>query len=462
MLQAGTHSQTDNRERRALERFTPFIRLAAKVPTPVSDFTGTPIVGRVAAPSTSAEDRRGTQVRVTQHPPYASELWPSGLRPGSDGQRVYLPVMREGAVRALLPMDAPRAAQSAVRNASAPQSRRAYVQRALAGAGLRAVLRPRLLPLGARALLSTVDDSLEQEMARWAGLETASIAVHFGPPRANLKPVAKIYDDRTGQSRAVVKFGCTSLTRQLVAKEAGFLRALDGAGTAALEIPSLIHEGTWGASSFVMQSVIRFPGRHRLPSPTLRVQAEQAVASTGTLAVGPLRDGSYHADLSERLLALAGDPVSRTVAAAGHRLLEDLGDERISTGGWHGDWAPQNLCATESGVGAWDWERWAPDRPCGFDSLHYRAQELLAGGGAPHSVGLDLIEQAPTLVAPHQPELDRSSMRRLAALYLVEIGHRYLTDGQRDTPSMAGRMDTWLVPALVSAANDEPRRNELT
>jgi hypothetical protein len=211
-----------------------------------------------------------------------------------------------------------------------------------------------------------------------------------------------------------------------------------------------------------MQSVIRFPGRHRLPSSTLRVDAEKAVIATGTPTVGPLRDGSYHADLCDRLRDLDDDPVSQTLAAAGHQLLEDLGDEPISTGGWHGDWAPQNLCATRVGVGAWDWERWAPDRPCGFDALHYRAQELLARDGASESVGSEMINHAPMLLAPQQPGLSQPILRRLAALYLVEIGHRYLTDGQRDTPSLAGRMDTWLVPALVSAANGKPHRNGLT
>ena len=260
----------------------------------------------------------------------------------------------------------------------------------------------------------------------------------------------------------MVKFGCTTLTRQLVAKEAAFLGGARRGTTPALEIPSLVHEGTWGASSFVMQSVITFPGRHRLPSPTRRVEAEKAVTATGTPSVGPLRGGTYYSDLSDRLRGLDDSPLSQSVAAAGHRLLEALGDERISTGGWHGDWAPQNICATELGVGAWDWERWAPDRPCGFDALHYRAQELLARDGATASVGPEMIDHAPDLLAPHQPGLSQSVRRRLAALYLVEIGHRYLTDGQRDTPSLAGRMDIWLVPALTSAAHDEPRRNELT
>lgn len=403
---------------------------------------------------------------ATQHPPHASELWPAGLRPGADGPRVYLPVVRAGSVRALLPMDAPRATRSAVRNASAPQTRRDYAQRVLAGTAVGAAARLRTLPhgdrIGARALLSTVDDTLENEMASLVGLERASMAVHFGPPRANLKPVAKIYDDRTGQAVAVVKFGCTPLTRRLVAREAEFLRGVDGRRPPGLQIPSLVHEGTWGASQVVVQSVVRFKGRHRLPTPAARVGAEQAVIATGAPAVGALRAGSYGSDLSERLLGLDDDPVSRTVAASGRRLLEALADERVSTGGWHGDWAPQNVCATESGAGAWDWERWAPDRPCGFDSLHYLAQELLATSGASGSVGASVIEQAPTVMAPHQPGVRPAVLRRLAALYLVEIGHRYLLDGQRDTPSAAGRMDTWLVPALAAAAQDEPRRNELT
>ena len=401
-----------------------------------------------------------------QHPPHASDLWPAGLRPGADGPRVYLPVVRAGSVRALLPMDAPRATRSAVRNASAPQSRRAYAQRVLAGTAVGTAARFRNLPhgdrVGARVLLSTVDDTLEDEMATLVGLESASMAVHFGPPRANLKPVAKIYDDRTGQAVAVVKFGCTPLTRRLVAREAEFLRGVEGRRGPGLEIPSLVHEGTWGSSQLVVQSVVRFKGRHRLPTPSVRLRAEQAVVSTGAPSVGPLRAGSYGSELSERLLGLDDDPVSRTVAASGRRLLEALADERVSTGGWHGDWAPQNVCATESGAGAWDWERWAPDRPCGFDSLHYLAQELLATSGASGSVGASVVEQAPTVMAPHQPGVRPAVLRRLAALYLVEIGHRYLLDGQRDTPSAAGRMDTWLVPALVAAAEDEPRRNELT
>lgn len=403
-------------------------------------------------------------------PPYASELWPAGLRADGAGARVYLPVVRDGAVRALVPADVPRVTRGAVRNASAPQTRRQYAQRVLAGAGLGAGARLGLLVPAAsatgRALVSTVDDRLEREMGALAGLEAASMAVHFGPPRANLKPVAKIYDSLTGRACAVVKLGCSPLTAELVAREAHALRALQHVRDPALEVPSLVHEGTWGSSVFVMQSVVRFRGRHRLPSPGRRTAAEDAVVSTGTRTVGPLRTSSYREDLLGRLLDLGSDEVSDAVAAAGRRLLDDLGDEHLRTGGWHGDWAPQNVCATGTGVGAWDWERWAPDRPGGFDTLHYRAQELLADAAAgvvdAATVGLRLVDEAPVLLAPHQPGLDREGARRLAALYLVDIAHRYLTDGQRDTPSMAGRMDTWLVPALAAPTRRDRAGDERT
>lgn len=407
-------------------------------------------------------------------PPYASELWPGGLRAGGAGARVYLPVVREGAVRALVPVDVPRVTRSAVRNASAPQTRRQYAQRVVAGAGLGAGAWLGALVPGARAagpaLVSTVDDLLEEEMAARAGVEAASMAVHFGPPRANLKPVAKVYDSRTGRACAVVKFGCSPLTEELVAREAQALRALQHLRDPALEVPTLIHEGAWGPSTYVMQSVVRFRGRHRLPSPGRLAAAEDAVVSTGTRLEAPLRTCSYREDLLERLLALGddpvADPVSEAVAAAGRQLLEDLGDEPVRTGGWHGDWAPQNVCATASGVGAWDWERWAPDRPCGYDALHYRAQGLLAAAAAGASdagtVGRDLLDRAPSILGPHQPRLGPQDARRLAALYLVDIGHRYLTDGQRDTPSMAGRMDTWLVPALATLTRRDRAGDERT
>lgn len=403
-------------------------------------------------------------------PPYASELWPGGLRADGTGTRVYLPVVREGAVRALVPMDVPRVTRNAVRNASAPQTRRQYAQRVVAGAGLGAgawlgALVPVARTAGA-AFVSTADDLLEQEMAARAGVGAASMAVHFGPPRANLKPVAKIYDSRTGRACAVVKFGCSPLTGELVAREAQALRALQRLRDPALEVPTLLHEGAWGASTYVMQSVVRFGGRHRLPSAVRLAAAEDAVVSTGTPLEGPLRTSSYREDLLERVLGLDDDPVSGAVAAAGRQLLDVLGDEPVRTGGWHGDWAPQNVCATASGVGAWDWERWAPDRPRGYDTLHFRAQELLAAAAAGTSdagtVGSDLLDSAPSLLARHQPGLDAQGARRLAALYLVDIGHRYLTDGQRDTPSMAGRMDTWLVPALATLTRRDRAGDERT
>ncbi len=386
--------------------------------------------------------------------PFSSELWPAGLSSGRSGPRTYLVLSRGDRARALVPADVPRVAQHALRDAGAPETRSRDALRRVAGLAARTVLAARL-PLLDRSMLATEDELLEQHLAELAGLDTGYVAVRFGPVRANQKPVATVYD-RRGRPRAVAKFGGDDLTRTLVAHEAAALRALAGRRSGTLDIPLLRHEGSWGALSLVVQSMIPFPGRHRLPTEERRIRAEHEVLATGAATRAPLRTSTYAAGLVDRLLDLPGDDTSQAVAASGRRLVDDLADCTLLSGGWHGDWSPQNICATRSGTGAWDWERWEPDRPAGFDALHFRTQLLLAD--APHldQAGRRLLEEAPSLLAPHQPGLTPRDARSLAGLYLAEVGHRYLHDGQRNTPSAAGRMGSWLVPALVSTVHDLP------
>ncbi len=390
--------------------------------------------------------------------PFSSDLWPAGLTAGRAGPRTYLVISRQGSARALVPVDVPGVAQRALRDASAPESWSRHVLRTVVGLGARTVLETGLGVLD-RSMLSSHDEQLELRLAELAGLDVGYLAVRLGPPRANQKPVATVYDPQ-GRPHAVAKFGGDGLTRALVANEAGALRALAGRRSATLDIPVLRHEGSWGTLGLVVQSMVSFPGRHRLPSDERRILAEHAVVATGSATTGPLRTTLYATGLAERLLTLPTDDTSEAVAACGQRLLAVLADCTLLSGGWHGDWSPQNICATTSGTGAWDWERWDPDRPAGFDALHFRTQLLLADGRRPDEAGRRLLDEAPLLLAPHQPGIAAGVARSLAGLYLAEIGHRYLVDGQRDTPSAAGRMDAWLVPALVSTARERPVREE--
>lgn len=388
--------------------------------------------------------------------PFSTELWPAGLTPGRSGPRTYLVISRHGSVRALVPVDVPRVTQRALGDASAPESRTRHALRGGVGIGVRTVIAAHV-PVLNRSMLATEDQRLEQHLAGLAGLDVGYLAVRLGPRRANQKPVATVYD-RRGHPHAVAKFGGDELTRALVAKEAHALRTLAGHRSATLDIPVLRHEGSWGRLSVVVQSMIWSPGRHRLPSQDQRIRAERAVVATGSPARAALRNSSYASGLTERLGGLGGDDATEAVSRSGRQLVTMLADSTVLTGGWHGDWSPQNICATASGTGAWDWERWDPDRPAGFDALHFRTQLLLADPRGLDQVGQRLLDEAPLLLAPHQPGISASTARLLAGLYLAEVGHRYLRDRQRDTPSAAGRMDSWLVPALVSTVHDGPAR----
>ena len=388
---------------------------------------------------------------ATEDVPFGAQLWSNNELPGPGGPRSYLVVRRRGKVRALLPVDVPRVAQSALRNASGSQSQGQFVLRSLAGMGLRAALRVSV-PLPEQVLFVTPGDGVERLLGHVTGAEDGQVAFHFGPPRANLKPVAKIYDG-SGRTRAIAKFGGDPLTRRLVTGEATALRHLSQhPQSSALEVPRLLHEGTYGELTFVVQSVVSFAGRQRLPPPDRRIEAERAVVSTGQPSTAPMRSQSYVRDLSDRLHGFDRDEVSRIVVGAGQRLLRSLEDQSVLTGGSHGDWSPQNICDTGQRTGAWDWERWESNRPAGFDALHYRTQTLLADSAHSGPVGVRLLDEAAAVVAPHQRGLDPGVARSLAGLYLVEIAHRYLTDRQADTTSAAGRMNSWLIPALVASS----------
>ena len=381
---------------------------------------------------------------------FSSELWPGGLTAGQVGVRTYLCLRRSGAVRTLVPAESPVIVGKVIASSNAPQSRGRSMARTAAGVVAAATLR-RIPAAGTRWAVGTAEEQLEDQLARIVGLERVVVSVHLGPERANQKPVIKVYDE-PGDLRAVAKLGSAPLTRRLVADEAAALESLATRPHAELLIPSLLHYETRGDLSLLVQSVVPQGGRHRLPTPSRRIAAERAVIDAGVPVRAALRDQRYADDLAGRLHDLPEDATSQAMASSGQGLLDLLADRVILSGGWHGDWSPQNICAVGSRTGAWDWERWAVDRPAGFDALHFRIQTLLGEKGHRDDAGRHLLAEAPTILAPHQPGVDADSARLLAGLYLAEVGHRYLTDRQRDTSSSAGLLDTWLMPPLISVA----------
>ena len=101
-----------------------------------------------------------------------------------------------------------------------------------------------------------------------------------------------------------------------------------------------------------------------------------------------------------------------------------------------------------SGVGL---ERFGTDVPVGFDLLHHDLHRAITVDGiAPGEAALDLLEQAPVLLA--RWDLDPRTARTVARIYLVTLAQRYAIDRQADAGGNLGRLRNWLVPALQEGA----------
>jgi hypothetical protein len=94
------------------------------------------------------------------------------------------------------------------------------------------------------------------------------------------------------------------------------------------------------------------------------------------------------------------------------------GGEEVDFGAWHGDWTPWNMAWHRGRVQLWDWERFDPDVPVGFDLLHYRLQT-----GAGYARWPD-----PAILAPFG--LRERAAAITTELYVLELTRRYLCAAQ--------------------------------
>lgn len=378
--------------------------------------------------------------------PFAATLWPHD--PPDDTSvrgRPFLTVVRDGEVRSLLPASTPRALFRSLARSNGPETiRRHLARRAYAAA---AAGRPRS---ATRGLVWSTDLELEQRLAELLGHDV-HLAFHFGPPRANRKPVVQILDP-TGRMVAVAKLGVSLLTAELVRHEAAALDHLEGRTGPELDVPRLLSLSTWDGVAVLVQTALVVPHRHVLPTTASRSAAELHLSALPVQAALPMT--TYVDNLRNRVLALPSPaPIDEYVAAVdlvGQRL--DL--TALPSGPSHGDWSYQNVAAGAAGVAAWDWERFDPSRPHGFDAAHFRLQQLLSSGPRTQP-GVSLLHEAPLLLSrwhrQDQPELARG----VATLMLVDLAARYLADGQQDTGSPGSRAVDWAGPGLRTFEHPE-------
>jgi hypothetical protein len=287
------------------------------------------------------------------------------LRADAAGGSPYLPLTRRGTVRSLLPAEDPAVLRAALGRGNGPESwprhllRRGYA--AAAGARLAAHrLGPRLVHL---------DDGDLVELVAAAAGRPLHLSVHFGPPRANRKPVVLGLDDR-GRLVVVAKVASDPLTERLVRTEAVALRELAGGDLGpALVVPRVLALDVWRGHTVLVQSSIAATARHRRPPAAARLAAERALGAV----VPPAPGGAvaWVAALRDRAGALAEEPARDGLLRVLDAVEDRLDPAVVRAGPSHGDWSPQNVAAAGTRVAAWDWERFARDRPLGYDGAHH-------------------------------------------------------------------------------------------
>ncbi|MEV0127425.1 hypothetical protein AB0H83_03015 [Dactylosporangium sp. NPDC050688] len=368
------------------------------------------------------------------------------LYPGQGTATVeYLVVPNARKPRLLVPADDRRLAAAAVRRYAEPQSRVARLKRDAVVAALRSgassvLLRDRI---GIRSGADTIETYLRRVLQT-----DVRLSVHIGPARANRKPVLQLLT-ADGATTAFAKLGTSALTRTLVKAEGNALAAVSTAGLKALRVPDAIHIGQWGEHEVLVQSALPV-WRPRVPltAPRLATAMREVAACCGTRR-GRLDDSGYWTRLRARLDAVAGHPEGGALRAAAERIARSAGGVQLTYGSWHGDWSPWNMAVLADTILVWDWERFTPGVPIGYDALHHALQVGIGRSPSPGRCVNDLIDAAPELLLPFGV-VHRQAVEVTTLLYLIDLATRYVTDRQAEAGARLGVLGSWLLPVLVA------------
>ncbi|MER7004581.1 hypothetical protein ABT297_16245 [Dactylosporangium sp. NPDC000555] len=368
------------------------------------------------------------------------------LYPGTGERQVeYLVVPNARRPRLLVPADDRRVAAAAVRRYAEPQSRLARLKRDTVVAALRTGLSGLLLR--DRLRVRAAEDTIDAYLGRTLGTELR-LSVHIGPARANRKPVLQLLDS-AGRTLAFAKLGTSALTRALVRAEANALAAVGEAGLTSVRVPEVLHAGRWGEHEVLVQSALPvWRPRSALTAPRLAGAMLEVARCCGT-SHGALDGSGYWTRLGARLAAIADHAEGAALRTAAERIARAAGRVELSFGSWHGDWAPWNMASLADAVLVWDWERFTPGVPIGFDALHHALQVGIGHSPSAGQAVNELVAAAPGLLLPFGV-VHRQAVEVTALLYLIDLATRYVTDRQAEAGARLGVLGSWLLPVLVA------------
>jgi hypothetical protein len=379
--------------------------------------------------------------------PYVTRVSPS---PGLAHRDAYLfPSARRP--RLLVPADLP-AASTMLQRLGSGRSALVGPARAL----LERSVRSRAFPLARWPILRVAGtdpdaDSIENHLADCLGTDVR-VGVLLGTRRVNQKPVLQVFR-RDGTLLGFAKVGHNDLTAALVRREADSLASVGEHHPRSFRIPRLLHHGRWGGLEILVMSPLSTSPRPRVTRAT-RVAAMRELAALPGVTSGSLADSRFWARLGSTTQLLADTPDGRRLQAAVAAIERRDGAAHVTLGGWHGDWGRWNMGMGEGVLQLWDWERYDPEVPVGFDGLHYAAQSVRPGDGAERRQEDTFLRSVPDLLTELgvPPGLHDLTLR----LYLLEMAVRYVAALAHGATPQLRRRTAWVL-SLLERLSEHPQ-----
>jgi hypothetical protein len=360
-----------------------------------------------------------------------------GASDGSGGEALdsldrFLPFPNLKNPRLLIPRDSRRSAGRAVLEFTDATSFRVRLERAALSAAIRTGALEALWEgdaPGSPGKKSSPSPplALEEHIREVFRDPHARFAVSLGPPRANIKPVLRVFDE-DGHTIGYVKIGWNALTKELVRHEAEVLREIHAHDLINFQVPALIHAGAWRELELVAVSAVPQAWRGgNAPGKTLPLAATKEVANLGPHAISSLAVSGYWQSLKKRAWNQrdeSSSPQARTVLPSVIEYVEErYGHRPLTFGTWHGDWVPWNMRHLGHSLYVWDWERSAQCVPLGLDVVHFEFQvDVWLRKKAPVKALADSIERSSHTLRQIVPEQGLTQL--LATLSCIEMNIR--------------------------------------
>ncbi|WP_143465810.1 hypothetical protein [Kribbella sp. ALI-6-A] len=375
-------------------------------------------------------------------------LWPDRAvqlvrgRRRTPGAQDLIFVPSRSAPRLLVPAGRRAAASSGLRRFSRALSGKERAVRLIGSAALR---------VGGEGLLAdririgppAGGDSIERHLSGILGTDVV-VGLGVGTLRANQKPILQVFD-RRGRCVAYVKVGDSDLTTGLVRQEGANLAELARHDWSLLEIPALLHLGSWNDVELLVISALDTAAR---PGPGVLLQPPLAPLDElydrydeGSAA---LATTAYWRELRGTADRIEDAGRRASYEEALERIERSRGDDVVRLTAWHGDFAPWNLGHRGGRLQLWDWERFATGVPVGLDRVHYVVHTSTRAAGFSDQV----LDTALTSSYVSHPRCSPDEQDLLGGLYLVSLAARYLIGSQGAQGEVLGPTTRTVLDAL--------------